>query len=195
MRLFSDYQVVGKENIPEPPVLITTNHLSYWDLFAVGASMSYPVPVFAARKYQRKWWGWLFYMGSPVWVEQESSDRNALKLAIRIIERGHAFGIAPEGTRSQSGALGRGRDGAAFIVRHTHVPVLPIAFWGIEKLFKQPHPEVRVVIGKAYHLPQDRQLKDHTERIMCAIAALLPEQYRGYYAGNPLIEEMEQTVA
>lgn len=195
MGLFSNYRAIGMENIPDPPVLITTNHLSYWDLFAVGAVVQYTVPVFAAKKYQRKWWGWLFNIGAPVWVEQGSSDRNALKLAIRLIKQGHPFGIAPEGTRSQTGALGKGRDGAAFIVRHTHVPVLPVAFWGTENIFKQPRPEVRVVIGKPYHLPEDRQLKDHTERIMCAIAALLPEQYRGYYAGNPLIEEMEQTVA
>ena len=29
---------------------------------------------------------------------------------------------------------------------------------------------------------------------MCAIAAVLPEEYHGYYAGNPLIEEMAQIV-
>jgi hypothetical protein len=29
---------------------------------------------------------------------------------------------------------------------------------------------------------------------MCAIAALLPEQYHGYYAGHPQIEEMRKIV-
>jgi hypothetical protein len=73
-----------------------------------------------------------------------------------------------------------------------------MAVWGTEKLLKHPRPAVRVVIGKPYRLPEGRakgdQLAEYTDRIMCAIAALLPEQYHGVYAGHPLIEEMRPLV-
>jgi len=58
---------------------------------------------------------------------------------------------------------------------------------------------VTVRIGRPFYLPEERvtgkELDYQTERIMCAIAALLPEQYHGIYAGNPLIEEMRAIVS
>lgn len=198
MRLFSQYQASGVENIPDAPFLLTMNHLSFWDVPASGAVMKYPVPGFTAKKYKNRPMGLLFYVGSPVWIEQESPDRQAIALALRILERGYLFAIAPEGTRSKTGGLGKGLEGAAFLATRAKVPILPLAVWGTEHMFRQIRPKVEVAIGKPYRLPEGRarseQLTDYADRIMCAIAALLPEAYHGYYAGNPLIQEMKAVV-
>jgi len=65
-------------------------------------------------------------------------------------------------------------------------------------VLKRPRPRVNIKIGKPFRLPEGRakgdQLDQYTERLMCAVAALLPEQYHGHYAGNPLIAEMAQLV-
>jgi 1-acyl-sn-glycerol-3-phosphate acyltransferase len=160
--------------------------------------MRYPVPGFTAKKYKNSLMGILFYLGSPVWIEQESPDRHALALALRILEAGDLFAIAPEGTRSKTGGLGKGLEGAAFLATRAKVPILPMALWGTEHIFRQVRPTVGVAIGKPYRLPEGRaksdQLAGYADRIMCAIAALLPESYHGYYAGNPLIQEMAALV-
>jgi hypothetical protein len=65
-------------------------------------------------------------------------------------------------------------------------------------VLKRPRPRVMVRIGKPFRLPEgrakSRDLDEYTTRIMCAIAALMPEKYHGVYAGNPVIEEMAKIV-
>jgi len=198
MHMFSRYTVSGLENIPKPTYLVTTNHQAYWDAPAIGSQFSDTVPTFTARKYKGTLTGLFFYSGSPIWIEQESADRQALTTALKIIQQGHSFAIAPEGKRSKSGELLEGHEGVAFLATRANIPIVPVAVWGTNLMFKQLRPEVHVVVGKPYRLPEGRargeQLTAYTERIMCALAALLPEQYHGYYAGNPLIGEMARVV-
>lgn len=198
MHLFSRYITSGVENIPPAPFLLTMNHLAYWDVPAIGAAITYPIPGFTAKKYYGKPLGILFYLGSPVWIEQETPDRRALMTALKIIEQGYSFALAPEGGRSRTGSLLKGLEGAAFLATRSNVTILPVGVWGTEKVFKQWRPEVHVRIGKPYRLPEGRakgdQLAEYTEQMMCAIAALLPEAYQGYYAGNPLVQEMAKVV-
>lgn len=198
MHLFSNYKVIGKQNVPKPPFLLTFNHLAFWDAPAVGGAVDYPTPAFAAKKYQGKPISLLMIIGIPVWVEQEAPDRRALMTALKIIEQGNLFAIAPEGTRSKTGGLLAGHEGVAFIATRANVPILPIGLWGTDRMFKTARPEVRVVVGKPYRLPEGRarggQLAEYTDRIMCAIAALIPERYHGHYTGHPLISEMAQLV-
>lgn len=197
MHLVSNYKVIGQANIPKPPFLLTFNHMSFCDAPAIAGAVDYVTPGFGAKKYKGKLKGLLFYLGSPVWIDQDAPDRRALMTALKIIEGGDLFAIAPEGRRSK-GSLMQGQEGVAFIATRTNVPILPLAITGTEKIFNERRPEVRVTIGKAYHLPEGRakgeQLREYTERVMCALAALLPESYRGVYAGHPLIPEMAAIV-
>jgi len=198
MHLFSDYHVHGLENIPQVPYLVTSNHQAYWDSPAIGSQFKDTVPTFTARKYKGTLTGIFFYSGSPIWIEQDSADRQALTTALKIIQQGHSFALAPEGKRSKTGQLIEGHEGAAFIATRANIPIVPVAVWGTHLMFKQVRPAVQVVVGKPYRLPEGRargdQLADYTVRIMCAIAALMPEEYHGYYAGNPLISEMAKVV-
>jgi 1-acyl-sn-glycerol-3-phosphate acyltransferase len=193
------YRVVGVENIPDdPPFLMVSNHLSYFDIPA----MNYPVPFgtvgLAALKYKGTWMEPLFRMYALIWVKQFSADREALKNAITVLKYGVPMAIAPEGTRSRTGGLIKGTEGAAFIATRANVPIVPCAVCGTEKVLKRPRPLVVARIGKPFRLPEGRakgdQLAEYAEKIMCAIAALLPEEYHGVYAGNPLIEEMRKIV-
>lgn len=198
MHLCSDYHVRGLENIPKAPYLVTTNHQAYWDAPAIGSQFEDTVPTFTAKKYKGTITGLFFYSGSPIWIEQESADRQALTTALKIIQQGHSFAIAPEGRRSKLGELLPGHEGVAFLATRANIPIVPVAVWGTNLMFKQIRPTVQVVVGKPYSLPEGRargeQLAVYTDRIMCAIAALMPERYHGHYAGNPLIAEMANLV-
>jgi 1-acyl-sn-glycerol-3-phosphate acyltransferase len=62
------------------------------------------------------------------------------------------------------------------------------------KHFKRLRIQVR--IGKPYTLPplkphdREAQLQQHTDEIMCQIAALLPEELRGFYTDHPRLKEI-----
>jgi 1-acyl-sn-glycerol-3-phosphate acyltransferase len=198
--LVSRYHIEGGENIPtQRPYMIVANHMSYWDIPAV----HYPFPAdsigMAARKYKGTWKEPGFELYSVIWVEQFSADRKALRDSIRVLNEGDTIvAIAPEGTRSKTRGLIQGVGGVAYIATRTNAPILPVGCWGQEKILKRPRPKVTVRIGKPFRLPEGRargdELEEYTERIMCAIAALLPEEYHGVYAGNPLIGEMRKIV-
>ncbi len=198
LHLVSRYTVTGREHIPPEPCIFASNHMSYWDVPAVNSAIGFGTVGMAARKYLGTWKEPFFRMYPIIWVEQFSADRAALRDAITVLKAGVSLGIAPEGTRSKVGALIEGRSGTAFIATRANVPIVPCAVWGTEKVLKRPRPAVRVRFGKPLRLPEGRAKGDdldiYTERILCAIAALLPERYHGYYAGNPLIEEMRAIV-
>lgn len=199
MHLLSNYTVHGRHNIPEEGAfLMCTNHMSYWDAPAMGGALTLSLPGFAAKKYKGTVFGILFNVGAPVWIEQDAPDRKALQRALEIIKQGNPFAVAPEGTRSHTGALIEGKEGAAFLATRTNIPILPAVMWGTENIGKRLRPKVNIVFGKTFKLPEGRakgdELKEYTDRIMCALAALMPEKYHGFYAGHPLIEEMAEIV-
>lgn len=198
LRLLSRYHAEGVENLPEPPYIVASNHMSYFDVPSLVPLLPRNVVGLAGAKYRGTWREFLFTLNAVIWVEQFSADREALKAAMLVLRHGYPLGIAPEGTRSKVGALIEGREGTAFIATRTNVPIVPCGLWGTEKVLRHPRPAVHVRLGKPIWLPEGRakgpELEAYTEQIMCAIAALLPERYHGFYAGNPLIEEMRERV-
>jgi len=80
--------------------------------------------------------------------------------------------------------------------------VIPVAVTGTEdelvldQLKRLKRANVRVRVGRPFYLPrpkgQDREaiLERNTDEIMCRIAALLPESYRGVYSDHPRLREL-----
>ncbi|MEI7845091.1 MAG: hypothetical protein WCK35_04720, partial [Chloroflexota bacterium] len=56
--------------------------------------------------------------------------------------------------------------------------------------------EVTLTAGVPFTLPpiprenREAALQQYTDEIMCQIAAILPERYRGVYAGYPRVKEL-----
>jgi 1-acyl-sn-glycerol-3-phosphate acyltransferase len=83
-------------------------------------------------------------------------------------------------------------------------PLLPVGISGsfdeifFDQLKHLRRPHVTVSIGPRFTLPplpsgnqgRDEALKADTDEIMCRIAALLPEEYRGFYADHPRLKEL-----
>ena len=198
LTLLSNYKVIGQENLPEPPYIIVSNHMSYFDIPAMNLPSPFGTVGMAALKYRKTWQRPLFELFPLIWVEQFAPDLSALRDAITVLKHGVPIAIAPEGTRSRTRALIEGRQGVAFIATRAKVPIVPGAVWGTELVLKRPRPTVIARYGKPFRLPEGRakgpELEEYTEQIMCSIAALMPEQYHGFYAGNPKIEEMRAKI-
>jgi 1-acyl-sn-glycerol-3-phosphate acyltransferase len=97
----------------------------------------------------------------------------------------------------------KAKNGVAFLVGKVDVPIIPEATTGTEdavpKLLRLHRPKITVRFGPSFRMApidiQDRSgsRQRNTDDIMCHIAALLPEQYRGVYAGHPHLMELVET--
>ena len=201
--LLTHRDIRGVENIPSaPPYIVVANHLSYFDaplLFTVIKVKR--ITGWAAEKYQRHpLFGPFVSLHGGVFIQRGKVDRQALDTAMDRLHNGYVFGIAPEGTRSNTGALARGKTGAAYLANEADVPIVPFAVAETDKAlrtllhFRRPHLSLRV--GKPFRLPPVHEetrstgLRRNTDEIMCRIAALLPPSYRGVYTDHPRLKEL-----
>lgn len=195
--------IAGLEKVPpQGGLLIAINHLSRLDPPLVYALVEREkVTALVADKY-KKFPGinWLIKLVGGIWVNREEADVRALKEARDYLRSGGVLGIAPEGTRSKQRQLLPGKTGAAYLADKANVPVVPTACWGTEdavsKLLTFRRPVIHLRFGDPLELPpvdrktRDLDLQRNTDEIMCHIAALLPEKYRGYYADHPRLKEL-----
>lgn len=203
IKLLSSTDIVGQSNIPgKGGCLLTANHLSRLDSVLVFAAIEREDATgLAAKKYQRHpFFKWLVNSVNGIWINRNETDFRALRTARDYLQSGGALGIAPEGTRSETGALIQARTGAAYLADKAGVPIVPISISGTEKAVDQllhfQRPKVSIRVGKPYTLPpinrrsRANDLLRNSDEIMCRIAALLPSQYRGVYSAHPRLKEL-----
>lgn len=194
VRLLIHVRVEGREHIrPGGGYLLAANHLHWLDSPLLAVVFPYRPYVFAADK-----WGKHFLLGpllrslNAIFVRRGEVDRKALRQALDVLAHGGILGLAPEGTRSKTGALQQGRSGAAYMAIRAGVPVLPVVVTGQEKVFptlrRLRRPTVQIRFGPVFEPPAiegkaaPEQLHAFSEEIMYRLAALLPPEYRGVYA-------------
>jgi 1-acyl-sn-glycerol-3-phosphate acyltransferase len=193
----------GAEHLPSGVgLLVTTNHMSRMDtLYLFLNPGRTDITALVADKYQKyPIFKWVLNTAGIIWLDRDKADFTAFRLAADVLKSGVALGIAPEGTRSETGQLQEGKPGAVLLAHKSGVPIVPVGIAGTESYFKRlltfRRPRLRLTFGPAYILPpldrdnRDVSLKQLTDEIMCRIAILLPPSYWGYYKGHPRLEEM-----
>jgi len=197
----------GTENIPtDGPLMIVTNHLSRLDIPLLLVNPIRPeITALVADKYRKyAFFRWILDTCGVIYLNRDTADFKAFRDAKNVIKQGIALGIAPEGTRSTNGVLAEGKSGAALLAMQLQIPIVPVGIAGTENAFSQlarfKRPRIVAKFGKVFHLPHfsngDREelLKKGTDEIMCRIASLLPEKYRGFYSQHPRLVEIEAGV-
>ncbi len=203
LRILTRLTILGAENLPqEGGCIIATNHLSVVDaplIFCVIKRKDFTALV--ARKHKTNpLFFFLVNLVNGIWIDRYLLEVEPLRQMINHLKKGGMLGLSPEGTRSQSRQLIKAKEGVAYLAARANVPIVPIGISGSENvlpdafLFKRPRVCVR--FGELFHLPpldpQDRNgsLLRNTDEIMCRIAALLPEWYRGVYTNHPRLKEL-----
>ena len=145
-----------------------------------------------AESWDNKFLNWVFGVWGIIPVRRGEADMHALKEALRALQKGLIFGIAPEGTRNYNGILRRALPGTVIIALHSGAPIIPIAHWGGEvylknlKRFKRTDFHIR--IGEPFRIDVEgvkvtgEMRQQIVDEMMYELAKLLPEEYRGEYS-------------
>ncbi|MFN0069870.1 MAG: lysophospholipid acyltransferase family protein [Chloroflexota bacterium] len=193
--LFSKFELQGVERMPSTgPVILAANHLSIVDPVILGAVLPRPA-VFMAKQelFSHPGMAWVLKSYGSFSVQRGSADREAIRKAFSVLERGRTLGLFPEGTRSRSGYLGEPHAGVGLLALRTGAPVVPIGITGSDQVSPQKilsrRPSVLVRVGAPIPSPRITgalrgAAQEHTELVMRAIAELLPEDQRGRFAAE-----------
>lgn len=170
-------EIKGTEHFPkEGGVLLCSNHISNLDPPTVGVATPRPVHFMAkAELFEKSGIKKLLTTLNAFPVKRGMSDREALRTGLRLLKEGKVVGLFPEGTRNQSGELGKGLAGAGFFALRSEAYVVPCAIIGPYRPFKK----LRIVFGKPIDFSKLRQEKssadEATKLIMNEIQNLLDE--------------------
>jgi 1-acyl-sn-glycerol-3-phosphate acyltransferase len=190
-RTIANVHIEGSENAPERGgFVIAANHISMWDAPVLLCAADRPVIMFAAEELrQRAVMHWTLHkIWNALYLRRGEGDLEALEQGVDVLRRGGRLGLAPEGHRSRNG-LQSALTGVAFLAYRAGVPTVPVAVFGQERIVEScrrlRRAPVHVRIGSPIPAPAGEPTSDalraHTERVMLAIARLLPREYRGRY--------------
>lgn len=187
-------RVEGREHMPATGgCVVACNHSMGPDYIVLGYAS--PRQIFYMAKIElfqiHPWFSKFLDTVGAFPVHRGRNDVEALTAAKTLLHRGKVLGMFPEGTRSRTGELRRGKTGAVRIAMLAQSPVVPAVVINADAILKQlgRRPEVIVRFGPPLYPNGDPGNKANaqaqTDAVMRAIAQLLPPEQRGLYAtGN-----------
>src|SRR3989344_8142129 len=169
LRLFIK-KIKGKDNIPEGPFIIASNHRRLAD----PPFVLFPV----LSKLKKK----IHFISKPTWVFNKAmkilaerwggcillyDGKEAYKKAKNILEAGGIVGIFPEGSSKRN----HYKTGAVRLSYETKLPILPVGIRIVIKPFGST-----INIGKPYCIKSDKNPKRQTASLLKKIYALRDEK-------------------
>ena len=196
-----NFEVNGLENVPaDGPAIMAPNHVSVIDSFFLPTVLGRRISYVGKAEYLDDWkTKHLFPALGMIAIDRSggSAAQRALNTAARILDDGELFGIYPEGTRSRSGFLHKGRTGVARLAMRTGAPILPVGLRGTREVqppdqaFPKPFMTVEVNIGRPIDPSRFRArdgdpllYREMTDELMFEIAQLSGQDYFNEYAGK-----------
>ena len=185
LKMFYRFKVIGRENVPRgEAVMIVCNHASFLDPAILGAAVK-RILIFFARSdlFKIPLLGqWMWAVGSKP-ISLGKFELSLLHKISKIVKEKKAFAIFPEGTRSFTGEIMRGKPGVGLIAWKTKVKVLPAliegSFKALPRQAKFIHPaKIKVTLGKVLDLndfygqePSKELYQQISDRMMASIKA------------------------
>lgn len=175
------------------PMIVISNHTGQLEV-AVFFGQLQPRPMTGWAKmeaWDNAFLSWLFNLWGLIPVRRGEGDTSALRKALKALEEGYLFGIAPEGTRNKTGRLKRAHPGAVMLATHSGATILPVAHWGGENFLRNlsrfKRTDFHIRVGKPFRLALEgvkmtREVRQQiADEMMIRLAELMPPAYHGEY--------------
>jgi 1-acyl-sn-glycerol-3-phosphate acyltransferase len=203
-------ETVGYERLPPAgPAILCPNHISFLDSGFLMMTLPRNISFVGKAEYMDSWkTKYVFPALGMIPIDRSGGEKSAdaLQAAEGVLRRGELFGIFPEGTRSRSGKLHKGRTGAARLAMKVGCPIFPVGVVGTDRIqppdAKMPalFKSCRITIGRpirperyANRGPEHLAWRSMIDEVMFEIRELSGQEYVDCYAGEQA--ETEPTVA
>jgi 1-acyl-sn-glycerol-3-phosphate acyltransferase len=182
---------------PRGPLILVTNHVHMPEIPTLFLRLT-PRPVtgmLLASRWDNPLFRWMLNSFQILPLKRGEADLAGLRRGLEMLEQGYIVIIDPEGTRSHTGILQQGRAGAVLMALRSGAPLIPVVHYGSEN-YKQNfrrgrRTDFHFAVGQVFRIKPQTAAELHTNReaivaeVMAQMAALLPPQYRGFYAEVP----------
>ena len=193
-------KVRGEWNIPKQGSLVlASNHFAYFDPFLLVYALQRPIDFIMQKELGIE----PQFLFAPMIYGAILTDRNkvgpsTVRQSLRSIKNGKILGIFPEGGIT-SQVLTRAKPGAVYLASLGDAKIIPVSVRGAsdawENIFRGVRPRIYINIGKPFgpfnikgaKEEKSKIIKKASQELMCRIAALLPEDRHGEFAGDPRI--------
>ena len=189
-RAYFRLEIHGRSNIPRRgPFIVAPIHRSYLDTPVLGAATYRRMRYMGAEKmWTNRALGWFLTAVGGFPVQRGAADRDALNVALTVVERGEPLVMFPEGTRQEGPEIHPLFDGPAYVACRTGVPIIPVGLGGTAAAMPKGSRMVRpskmaIVIGRPIQPPPRKEsgrvsrsaVRDLTARLSEAIQDLFDE--------------------
>jgi 1-acyl-sn-glycerol-3-phosphate acyltransferase len=194
-RLLCRIDVAQLERVPaHGPLILVTNHTNLVEVPLLYTRLQpRPATCFVASvRWQNPFYRWLLDGAHMIPMHRGEADIAALRQGLRRLEQGWIVIIAPEGRRSRTGKLQRGKAGVVPLALRSGAPLLPLVYFGHEgfndNLRRLRRTDFHIVVGEPFRLQAGtgtvtREVRQAmADEIMRTLAALLPAANLGVYA-------------
>lgn len=149
MKIYCRLRIYGIENIPKSGgVIIASNHIAAADPPFVGTAVNRELYFLAKKElFRNVLLRTLITSLNAIPVDRGVFDRNALDRAESILSGGYGLILFPEGTRSRTGKLGKGKPGIGMLARKAMVPIVPAYIENSRGFAKIPFSSKRLTIS------------------------------------------------
>ena len=141
-----DYELRGREHLPEGSAIIAMKHQSAWETFATPVLFEDAASVIKRELAWVPFYGWYTMKAGSIAIDRGAGARALKRMvaaAARVKAQGRKITIFPEGTR---GAVGETRiylPGVAALYQFLDLPLVPVAlnsglFWNRRGFLRRP---------------------------------------------------------
>jgi 1-acyl-sn-glycerol-3-phosphate acyltransferase len=127
--------VSGVDNVPRRAVVYMANHQSHLDIPILYATLPSPTirMLGKAELFRIPLWGRAIRAAEFIPIDRSNHARAVASLdhAARMVRDGVSIYIAPEGTRSMDGRVGKLKKGGFHLAIGTGAPIVPVALRGV----------------------------------------------------------------
>lgn len=178
MSPFVRFEKYGLTNNRFPkPCIMVLNHLSFFDIFCMGA-FPFSNAVFTVRAWPFRipWYAPFMRLAGYVDMETKGLEK-ALELCRQHLDRKACLVFFPEGHRSRDGKLARFYSGAFKLSVQSGVPVIPVCITGTDQL-----------------LPPGRYIMRPAVVRIQALNMFNPQDYSGYSAHVEMRKQVKESM-
>ena len=158
-----EVEVIGRENLPNEPCVIVSNHQGQWETFSMQYLFHPLCTLLKKELLYIPFWGWAMKMLNPIAINRDKPKEailQTLEEGSNRLKEGMYVLLFPEGTRVKAGRVGNYARSSFELAKRNKVKILPLCHnsgdcWPAHKFIKHPG-KIKLIIGEAFFVEDSK---------------------------------------